>query len=55
MEDVAELDIRDDFGLDLVVGDEFVHDNDVFEFGLGIRGCTLQMGQELFLLMTRIL
>jgi hypothetical protein len=55
MEDVSELNVRDDFGLDVLEGDELVGDDDVLEFSLNGCGFTLQIGQELFLLMTRIL
>ena len=55
MEDVSELNVRHDFGLDFLEGDELVSDDDILELGLNGCGFTLQIGQELFLLMTRIL
>lgn len=55
MEDVGELSIRDYLGFDFREGDEGGHDDESFELGLYMVRVTLQMGQWLFLLMTRIL
>ena len=55
MKDVAELSVRDDGRFYFLVWDYFIGDDDVLEFGLDRERCTLQMGQELFLLITRIL
>jgi hypothetical protein len=55
MEDVCEHGVRDDFSVYFVIGNELVHNDDVLESDLNGTRCTLQIGQLLFLLITRIL
>lgn len=55
VEDVGELAVGFDLGLDAGVGDEGGHDDEDGEGRLNSGRNTLQIGQLLFLLITRIL
>lgn len=54
-EDICEVLIGEEVGLEALEGLELGHDDDVFEGELNGTADTLQMGHWLFLLITRIL